>query len=478
MVSFNSRPERFIGRSTSESESSSEAEGSSLEIGSVAPKPVSLAKETKFIKKIRQFVKGIFKEVGEFFQKVVGNSNCARHYVAMRHSLARIRVLSVSIFKNMAAQLKKASQALSQNRIVRKLKDSFEYLQKCDFAFIRRSGEPYIKEKLDQVEELISVYHDFEKKEEKLEANEVLHQAILLLQRIGKLKFDPKRYAVRNAMVAEVLTKHVVAHPLPSSTELPIPCFDAKGHPVVVNYGIGQQLTLSTTDIPVYIFVPSLEAERALFSPLLIFRGTRFGFANEADIRSVIENLNRAGPARGVYDDFKKKLSSLFRKWYGEKNTSKPLFRVLGYSQGGVLGQRACVDFYPFIDKGILNPSIFFNSPGVENDYALAWEAIKPNEKPVVMSILVTRDVVSKRGTKFIGEVYDFDPLKKSGFLEAHMGAKFIASEVHVYLVDNDKEAESYTRQLINQVMSSDVVDSLYKFVVNGLNINGNIGCT
>jgi hypothetical protein len=186
---------------------------------------------------------------------------------------------------------------------------------------------------------------------------------------------------------------------------------------------------------------------------------------NEGDIRSVIENLNKVGPARGVYNEFKGTLKDMFKRWF--PTMEKPLFRVMGYSQGAVLGQRACVDFYPYIDKRILNGSIFMNSPALEKDYIQAWESIKMENRPNVTNILVTRDLVSKRGNKFIGEVYEIDPLKKMGFLAAHMGCKFINKAISIYQVDNDKEAESYSRQLINQVMSSDMIEVLYKFMVN-----------
>jgi len=465
MVSFNGKPDNLGLRSQDETEALNQ------EVETVTYKHVAVPKETRFISRIRQFVKGILKEVGDSYQKVIKNCNCKNHYVAMRHTMGRVKLFATSIFKKMVEQFKAAGEALAKHRIVRKLKESIEYLQKCDFSFVRRPGEPFLKDDLKQFEELITFYREFEENEEKLEPEEALNQSIMLLKFIGKLKFDPKKYSARNGMVAEVLTKHVVAHPLPASIALPIPCFDPKGHPVVVNYCIAKQLSLSTTDIPVYVFVPILEAERAVFSPILIFRGTRFGFGNEADIRSIIENLNKIGPARGVYDEFKENLTKLFRQWFEKKDTKTPLFRVMGYSQGAVLGQRACVDFYEYLEKkGSLNPSFFFNSPAVERDYVLAWEAIKPSERPDVKNVLVTHDPVSKRGIKFIGEVYDIDPLKKCGFIEAHTGVKFIAKWLEVYHVDNEKEAESYTRLLMNQVMSSDIVDGIYQFIVSGLN--------
>lgn len=425
---------------------------------------ITLSRETEVIGRINTLVKHVFKEIKNSFEGVIKNLTSPNHYVGMRRSLARVRQLSITLFKKLGEGAKKTGEALSQNHVVRKMKDSLDYLQNCDFSFVRASVDPFLKEELAQVGDLISFYLDFEKNEEKMKPEEGFNMALLLLKRIAELQVSPQGYPVRNAMSAEVLTKHVVAHPLPANCILPIPCFNQEDQPVVVNYGLGRQLTLGSTKIPVFVFVPNAESDKKLFSPLLIFRGTRCSMENEEDIRSVIENLNKVGPARGVYNEFKDTLKQMFKHWF--PSMEKPLFRVMGYSQGAVLGQRACVDFYPYIDKRALNGSIFLNSPAVEKDYIQAWESIKKEDRPYVTNILVTRDLVSKRGNKFIGDVYELDSLKKLGFLQAHLGCKFINKSIFIYQVDNDKEAESYSRQLINQVMSSGMIETLYKFMV------------
>lgn len=424
--------------------------------------------KTTLSSKIQNIFKQNVDNLRTFFQKVADNKNCVSHYISLRNEVFRIKKLAVPLFKKIAENLKQKAGKLMENRVIRKFKDSLEYLQGCDFKFVRQSEDPLRKDKLDQLEEeLLEKYRDYEENTSVLPPGDLIAMAIDMLKGIAKIKFKPEQFQIRNAMVAEVLTKYIVSQPIPLNLEMPIPCFDAKGYPIVVDYINFKRLSLGESGLPVYIFIPKIETDRAIYAPFLIFRGTRLNLSDETDIRSIIENLNRIGPARGVYDDFKSDLITFFQLWF-TGNKTLPLFRIMGFSQGAVLGQRAIVDFHKYLLKDSLNSSILFNSPGVEADYAVAWEKIIPEEKPSVINYLVTHDIVSKRGVKFIGEVLELQPLEHSIF-NAHLGAKFLAQSWVIFEVDNDKEAESYSRKLVNQVMSSGLVEGLYKLAAFGL---------
>ncbi len=427
---------------------------------SLANKQKVTSKETPQTGQIRSLVKQILQDVGKFFKQVNENSNCENHYVSMRHSLGKVRELAGPLFKKLAEGLKKGARALSENRVIRKMKDTLEFIKSCDLKFIRSSEDPFYKEQFTEDQKaLLDLYREFEESQKEMSTDDRLSEAIALLEAIAGIEFEPNRYIYRNAMVAEVLTKHIVSQPLEKGMSFPIPCILDEKEAIVSEYKVDQQLFIGNTGIPVTIFVPTEHQEK--LHPLLIFRGTKFSTSTNSDIRSIIENLNKAGPARGIYDQFKNNLRTFFKHWFKGEGT-RPLFRIMGYSQGAVLGQRAIVDFYPYIAKGTLNASILFNSPGVEKDYIEGWLKIDEKVRPVVVNILITNDIISKRGTKFIGDVYEVEPPVKGNFLQSHLGAKLFIGEWQVYLIDNDKEGESATRRLVNEVMSSNAIEGLY----------------
>jgi len=442
----------------------------SVQIESLQQKRLAAAPQASLTNKIQNIFKQNVEHIRTFFQKVAENKNCVSHYIGLRNEVFRIKKLAVPLFKKIAENFKKGAGKITENRVIRKFKDSLEFLQGCDFKFVRQSENPLQKDKLDQLEkELLEKYREYENHKKGTQSDDLIALAIEMLRGIAKLKFRPEQYLIRNAMVAEILTKYIVALPIPLNLEMPIPCFDANGLPTVVEYINFKCLSLGESGLPVYIFTPQSEKDRAYYAPFLIFRGTRLNLSNETDIRSIIENLNRIGPARGVYDDFKSELKRMFQSWFADQD-NLPKFRILGFSQGAVLGQRAIVDFYNFIQKESLSASILFNSPGVEADYAIAWENMKAEVKPAVINYLVTHDIVSKRGRKFIGEVLELQPDEhEHSIFNAHLGAKFLEQSWVIFEVDNEKEAESYSRKLVNQVMSSGLVEGLYKLAAFSL---------
>lgn len=415
---------------------------------------------------------GVVKEkmhhVGDFFQKVSDNADCKNHTVTMRWSLSHVRKLSAVLFKKLGDGLKGTAKNLKNNCVIRKLKDSFDYIQKCDLRFIRHSETPVVKEELAK-EKVLEDYSQFRHSLKQMENQDAIDYCIELLKAIAKIKFKPDRYVIRNAMVAEVLTKHIATLLLSEKMTFPIPCFDRKGKPAVITYEVVQMLPIGNTQIPSYVFLPYNQVDKEHFPSLLIFRGTRLKWKNESDLRAIIENINNVGPAKGIYEQFKPQLIKFLKHWFRGSENTRPLFRFMGYSQGGVLGQRACVDFYTYLEKDPLNASIFFNSPAVEADYFKQWCELAAENKPCVANYLITRDLVSKRGLKFIGDVFEIEPATEESFLNAHLGAKSITPELELYLVNNEKEAESYSRQLVNQVMSSASVEQIYRFASKSL---------
>jgi len=432
-------------------------------------KGTSKTLDTPQTRQISQAVKEPFHHILGFLQKLKASSEGNSHILGMRHALSDVKKAAIPLFKKLAETGKQAAGKLTDNRVVRKLKDLYEALEACELTFVRHSEDPlHVKNHDPALDDLLQQYADYEANHHGMSDEELINSVLTMLRTIAKLKFSKEKYPIRNAMVVEVLTKHLVTRSLAKNFTIPLPCFSPANEPVVVDYTLEQILPLGSTTIPVYFFIPVKEEDRATHPALFIFRGTRFSFSNATDARSIIENFHQVGPARGPYDEFRKPLGEFLHRWVEKHPAYCPTFRILGYSQGGVLGQRAVIDFHPYMHKQALNGSIFFNSPGVEADYYISWQAIPERMRPAAQNYLVTKDIVSKYQRNFIGETFEVEPLVES-FLRAHLGSKILSPEWKLYLIDNEKEEESYTRKLINELMASSMIMGFYHLAAKGL---------
>ncbi len=401
--------------------------------------------------------------VTEAHKKVEANAECPNQILRVRVNIARIKKAVAPLFQKMGKIIRLGSQRIAEMHVIRKMKDIYDFLEHCDFRFIRQSEEPLLQGRSDEhLTALLLQYSELERHMGEISPEEFIKKIIEMLIAIGNAAFKPHLYEIREAMVAEVLTKYLAVQPIQEGLLVPVPTFNQQEEPVQIEYAYRHHLSLGETNIPVYIFAPALNKNRGEYNPILMFRGTRFVFSNATDFRSIVENFNKVGPARGVYEEFTPELASFFAEWFKEEQ--QPLFKIFGYSQGAVLGQRTLVDFYPYLAKGKFRASYFLNAPAVEQDIYERWTKIKPEEKPTSFVFVVSKDVVSFRGTYFIGIVKEVLP-PSTGFLASHFGSKLMESTWNLYAV-SEKESESPTRKLVNQVMSSNLVEGLYKLAV------------
>jgi|GEM_PF-6465152 len=415
-----------------------------------------------------QQVTGIFKRclgmIRATNQKTEDNQDCHDHSVGMRHSAAKVSEAALPLFTKLKNFVAKQAENLTQNRVIRKLKDLLGALETIDFNYVRSSEIPVLIDSMAQaLAELALRYKDFEEQKKDLEEEEFRTRLKELLASIAKIPFKEDKFHLRNALAGEIITKYWVSRPVGEEDEIALPCFKDQ-NPCVVLYRLNKQMELGESGIPVLTYAPSEEQDRAYFSPLLLFRGTRINFSKASDVRSIVENLHRIGPAREIYEQFKGTLGAFFKEWFHEGPMAEsPHFRVMGYSQGAVLGQRALVDFYPYFERRPLQESLLFNSPALELDYYQTWEEIPAGQKPATYIYLVINDIVSKRGHRFASEtIFEIKPRSPKKWLGAHLGSKFIDPEWEIFQVDNTKEGESASRKLVNQLCSSSSVEMIY----------------
>lgn len=287
---------------------------------------------------------------------------------------------------------------------------------------------------------------------------EYLERYVEFLQKICETEFSIDHFMAKEALAVELITKYIVAQTLQEGFKFPFPKLLRNGKESTIHYTLTRIFNLGNSEIPVYMF----EGKERNSAPLLVFRGSRMRFDNKSDAFSIIENFNVNGPARGYYKEFEPTLASFFNYWFAQPE-HKQKFRVFGYSQGGVLGQRAVIDFPEFMQQTASNHSIFFNSPGIEKDYFEKWNAIEPENRPLAVNYVITKDAVSKVGAGFIGEIYEIAPKHASKVTEAHFGVRFLEDDWKVYKVDNERESESTTRRILNAVQASVLTNGVYQ---------------
>lgn len=424
------------------------------------------AAQTPQARQIAQIFSRCVGLIKSFSNQVQENQDCHDHSLGMRHGSAKVKEVAIPLFQKLKEFVHNQADKLNNTRVIRKFKDMLELLETCDFHFVRHSENPILIDGMATViAEFLQRYSDFERRSHALEDGEHRSEIAELLAAIAKIPFQEDKFHVRNAMVAEVLTKHLVTRPVEEGDRIELPCFQGKDS-CVISYGLTKRMVLGESGIPVLVYAPLKEEDQALFAPLLLFRGTKVNFTNGVDIRSVLENLHKVGPARFAYDQFKVPFGNFLKKWYRDPTRPRALFRAMGYSQGAVLAQRALVDFHAYFGKQLYQESILFNSPALEDDYYASWESLAAEHKPTVIIYLVTNDVVSKRGYRFASDqIYEIKPRTPQKWLAAHTGSKFIDPEWEVFQVDNHKESESPSRKLVNQICSSSSVEMIY----NGL---------
>jgi len=345
-----------------------------------------------------------------------------------------------------------------EKRKIKKFSDLIELLGLADLSFKRKSKEAV------QTEDLNSIQRSTLEKnlDPGLFGEEYLNHYITELRALSLMEVDAKRFPVVEALAVELLTKYIAAQELVEGTKIPFPVLSVSQRSSSAEYTVSGVFSLASSGIPIYLLTGNN------LPPLLIFRGTKLGLKKVAEVRSIIENFNSKGPARTHYNNFLSTIKGFFEEWFKEAPKSKK-FRLFGYSQGGVLGQRTLIDFPEYVQTSEKYPSIFFNSPGVEEDYYKKWCELEEKNRPSAINYVTTGDVVSKIGAGFVGNVYEINPKEVKDILESHYGMKFLEEDWRLYRVDTEAEAKSETRAMLNAIQASFLTTEVYKIVSAGV---------
>ena len=357
-------------------------------------------------------------------------------------------------------QISSPATLMNNKRKVRKINMLSSLLESLDLSYAREDKKHITKEKL-KFDERKGIRESANLEEF---SEEALGSYVKALQRIAETQYPDDQFGVKEALAIEIITKYIVAQNLPDGFMIPFPIIDKRKKNAVAQYSLTRTFRLGNSEIPVYLF----EAKEQLLPPILVFRGTRMNFDKMSDAYSIVENFNAHGPARGFYQEFAPTLKEFFNQWFKLPEHFQK-FRIFGYSQGGVLGQRAAVDFAEYLGQSRNDCSVFFNSPGIEKDYLEKWNALNPEQRPAAINYVVSRDAVSKVGAGFIGEVYEVSPEFAARVTEAHFGVRLLEDNWKLYKIHSDQESESATRKILNAIQASVLTNGVYQLASKGV---------
>lgn len=342
------------------------------------------------------------------------------------------------------------------------LNESFEKLLTTPFTFARKTHSyidtnPFTEEELKSLNDCLQDVDNplFGDKKFQMEQIALCQQALAELDKLTRGR--PDTYEFRERLMAEILTKRLAHLDPPKGQKFNIPYFGKDGKPLMVEFEVTHKITLADTHIPLIVLTPT----KRNLEPIVLFRGTAPHLSSQGGMRSLLENLDTEGPARGVYEKSLPQLKKLMDQ-VCPPGLALSNVRVMGYSQGSVMAKRFIVDFADRVSQR--TPSMLFNGPGMEPDYKAKWDAVKA--KPPVQEYLISRDIISKAGQFFMGDLFEVEP-EEGSMLDAHLGTKMNHAGWKMYRIDKDAEENCSVRAGINAIRTSDRVKSIYDFVLS-----------
>ncbi len=262
-------------------------------------------------------------------------------------------------------------------------------------------------------------------------------------------------------MVAEILAKIVARIPLDKGQLISIPVINGEGKSEMVTYEVDKCFDLGL-GIPAYGLKPHAAAAFSIYeylpffgschkesvkaAPLLLFRGTNFSVKTEAAKMSVAINFDPKGAGFSFFLNAK----DAIHQWLQSVTSASQKARVFGYSQGGAFAQYTAINENAFISQKSHEPSMIFNSPGVNKDLLQQWHNIPAEQKPNLCALLPSQDPVTQFGF-LLGSVVQFNPKQPQEVQKAHFPLMLSQDAYSLVPVDTEKENSSMRRHYFTQ---------------------------
>lgn len=282
--------------------------------------------------------------------------------------------------------------------------------------------------------------------------DQVLEKATKLFKVIHKHIDDVE---LQQWMVAEILAKVIAKIPLKKGQFISIPIINADKQSKMVTYEVDTCFDLGQ-GIPAYGLKPQstfgfyLDGYWPSFGshpkensapPLLLFRGTDFSVETDSAKTSIAINFDPKGPGFSFF----LKANDSIEKWLQKVTSPTQKARVFGYSQGGAFSLYTTIYHPELISQKPHEPSMIFNSPGVNKDLLQRWLAIPSEQIPRLCVLFPCADVVPQFGF-LVGNVFQFNSKSPMELKNAHFPLMLLQPSYSLDLIDTEKENLSLRR--------------------------------
>lgn len=177
--------------------------------------------------------------------------------------------------------------------------------------------------------------------------------------------------------------------------------YNPKNHEIIKIPFEGRLIEYVVEEIPLWMgmhaygFKPANTQEKA--PPILVFSGTRLGFAARSSLATITADLDPRGVGYIAYSNGKTKISN----WLSKVNGNAI---VTGHSLGGALARYAAID-----NPNHVYGAFTFSSPGISSTYAKKWKLLKKDKTlkcPVLYNFSHIKDTVPTLGHSYVGKNY------------------------------------------------------------------------
>lgn len=249
------------------------------------------------------------------------------------------------------------------------------------------------------------------------------------------------------AMTAQILAKVLVNKNgafVEEGLEIEIPTVNFAGEKELVTYTVDKKFDL-WNGIPAYGFIDKTGSA----APLLMFRATNVVLEEKDTLPTMVSNLHPKGPAWKLFSNSEAEVVSWLEKHTSENESfGMHKARMLGYSQGGILGSYF-LTYYPHLFSELAeSPSFVLDAPGVSSAVAADWEKIE--KKPNVIVYVNRGDLIPKVGDAFIGRAFEVRiALNLKGF-KSHQALSFFAPQWKIVEIAHNQERRSTSRSILS----------------------------
>ena len=257
-----------------------------------------------------------------------------------------------------------------------------------------------------------------------------------LLHKIYESSNDTDAQQILTAQVISKLFVNYYSEFIYEGLEIEIPTVSSENQKVLTKYVVDKKFNL-WNGVPAF----ALKDVESKASPLLLFRASNTVLEENDSLPTLVANFHPKGPAWKLFSNSEKGIEAWLKEQ--QKETGQKA-RVIGYSQGGILGAYFLTYHPQYFSQSEQNPSFILDAPGVSSKVGAIWDQI--NEKPYVHR----GDLIPKIGDCFIGKAFEVRIAQKLKGFDAHRALSFASPQWKIVEIATELARKTTARIIIS----------------------------